>query len=243
MAVYGLIGRNIDYSFSKQYFTEKFQNEKKKHSYQNFDIEHLDALSEILSNTPKLKGLNVTIPYKESIIPFLDDVDEEAANIGAVNTIKIKSNGKLIGYNTDHYGFAKALEPFLPLTNKTALVLGTGGASKAIRYVLDVMGFDYKIVSRSPSNNVLTYKDLTPVIIKDHLLIINCTPLGTYPNILDCPSIPYLYLHKDHLLFDLIYNPTTTEFLKRGFAQGAQISNGYKMLVHQANKAWRIWNA
>lgn len=243
MAKYGLIGKNISYSYSQEFFTKKFLEEHRKATYENFDLESIDLFPDIIKNTSLLKGLNVTIPYKESIIPFLDGLDSEAEKIGAVNTIKFKKDGRLIGYNSDHFGFAKALEDFFPFSEKTALILGTGGASKAIRYVLDTMSFDYKIVSRHKSEDVLTYQELTETIMKNHLLIINCTPLGTHPNIHEYPHIPYQYITKDHMLFDLIYNPSKTEFLKLGFASGARIANGKKMLEQQALKSWAIWKS
>lgn len=243
MGVYGLVGKNIAYSFSKAFFTEKFETEKRNDSYENFDIPSLEKLPEIIKKTDRLRGLNVTIPYKEAIIPYLDDIEEEAKTIGAVNTIKVHKNGKLTGYNTDHYGFAKSLEVFFPFEEKTALVLGSGGASKAIRFVLDVMGFEYKMVSRNEKEGYTTYQDLNEKVISEHKLIINCTPLGTHPKVEQCPPIPYQFITKQHMLFDLIYNPATTEFLKRGFAQGAQISNGHKMLEEQALKAWAIWKS
>ncbi|MEM7085452.1 MAG: shikimate dehydrogenase [Bacteroidota bacterium] len=243
MAKYGLIGKNIGYSFSMAFFSTKFEQEKRKDTYHNFDIENVNELTRILESQKEIRGLNVTIPYKEDVIPMLDRLDKEAKKIGAVNTIKILKDGRLAGYNTDHYGFAQALSGFLPLTEKTALILGSGGSSKAIRYVLEAMNFEYKIVSRTPCDNGLTYKDLTQEIIERHCLIVNCTPVGTFPNVQDCPDIPYQYITRKHMLFDLIYNPRETEFLKRGFAKGAKVSNGLKMLEYQAKKAWSIWKS
>lgn len=243
MAKYGLIGKDIGYSFSKTFFTLKFDKEKRKDSYHNFDIPKIDELPKVLKKNEGLRGLNITIPYKEEIIPHLDRIDKEAEKIGAVNTIKIGKDGKLIGYNTDHYGFAKALANFMPLKEKTALILGTGGASKAVAYVLDAMCFDYQFVSRTKTENTITYDELTKTIMETHCLIINCTPLGTFPRVHEYPDIPYQYLSPDHLLFDLIYNPRETEFLKRGFAKGTRISNGLTMLEHQAKKAWKIWKS
>jgi len=243
MAKYGLIGRNIGYSFSKAFFSTKFEQENRKDTYHNFELQDIGQLPDIVGNESDLKGLNVTLPYKESVIPLLDRVDKEAKKIGAVNTIKILKDGRLAGYNTDHYGFAKALANFLPITSKTAIVLGTGGAAKAVCYVLRAMDFDHLVVSRSPNANKIGYDDLTRKIIEDHKLIINCTPVGTFPNIENCPDIPYQYIGSDHLLFDLIYNPRETEFLKRGFAKGARVSNGLKMLEFQAKKAWSIWKS
>jgi shikimate dehydrogenase len=243
MAKFGLIGKNISYSFSRKYFSEKFEREKLMHTYENFDIESIELFPKILLETEDLKGFSVTIPYKQEIIPFLDNLNEEAEKIGAVNTIKISEDKKLRGYNTDHFGFEKALEAFSPLQQKTALILGTGGASKATAYALGKLGFNYKFVSRKSGLNTLIYSELNRAIIENHLLIVNCTPLGTFPNIADCPGIPYQFLTKNHLLFDLIYNPAETEFLKRGKQQGAQTSNGLKMLELQAEKAWEIWNS
>lgn len=242
MSKFGLIGKNIDYSFSKTFFTEKFENEDLLHSYENFDISSLDFFSKIISQNTNLRGLNVTIPYKEKIIPYLDDLDETARKIGAVNVIKILNNKKLIGYNSDHFGFKTALSSFLPLQQKTALIIGTGGASKAIAFALDQLDFKYKYVSRKSSAKYLNYDQLDQQIIENHLLIINCTPLGTSPKIKAFPPIPYQYLTQKHLLFDLIYNPSETEFMKKGKLQGANACNGLAMLKSQAEKAWEIWN-
>ncbi len=241
MAKFGLIGKNISYSFSKKYFTQKFENEHKKHSYHNFDISTIEAFPTLLKENPDLKGLNVTIPYKEAIIPFLDGIEKEAQTIGAVNTIKFLSNGKLMGYNTDHIGFAKALTPFLPLREKTALILGTGGASKAIYYVLKTMDFKILFVSRTKKENSITYNELTPDILSKHFLVVNTTPLGTYPKIEETPVIPYKAITSNHLLFDLTYNPEQTTFMKLGFLEKARVSNGLKMLEFQAEKACEIW--
>lgn len=242
MFKFGLLGKNIDYSFSRTYFTEKFKREKLEHSYENFDIDSIGAFPEILSKNNSLKGLNVTIPYKEEIIQFLDELDTEAKNIGAVNTIKFTSNG-LKGYNTDHFGFKKSLEEFLPVSQKTALILGTGGASKAVAYALKNMGFTYRFVSRNPKAGELSYSDLNRGIISNYFLIVNSTPLGTYPKVDNYPDLAYEYLSQDHLLFDLIYNPKETEFLRRGKNYGARTVNGYDMLKYQAEKAWEIWNS
>ena len=243
MSKYGLLGKNISYSFSKIYFSEKFEKENLQHSYENFDIPSIELFPKIISETSGLKGLNVTIPYKEAVIEFLDELDDDAEKIGAINTIKIFENKKFKGYNTDHFGFQKSLEPFLPLQKKTALILGTGGASKAVAFALKNLGFDFKFVSRKESPETLTYSHLDKSVIEDHLLIINCTPLGTSPNIADCPPIPYQYLTQNHLLYDLIYNPAETTFLKRGKSQQAQTVNGLEMLKIQAEKAWQIWNS
>ena len=243
MAKYGLIGHNIGYSFSKTFFNFKFDQENRNDSYENFDIPVLSEISKILENNPDLKGLNVTIPYKKSIIQLLDKVDKEALQIGAVNTIKINKDGTLKGYNTDHYGFSKALMEFLPIKEKKALVLGIGGASKAVKYVLEVMNFKVTQVSRTKTKKNITYKDLNRDIISQNYLIVNCTPLGTFPNIEEFPDIPYEYLTKDHLAFDLTYNPRETKFMKLSKDRGARRSNGLKMLEYQAEKAWSIWKS
>ena len=243
MFKFGLIGRNIDYSFSKSYFFQKFKKEGLPFSYENFDISDINEFNEIISKNQGMKGLNVTIPYKEEVIPFLDQLDDTAREIGAVNTIKIFPDNSIKGFNTDYWGFQKSLKEFSPLKRKTALILGTGGASKAIVFALQKMNFEVKFVSRTPTLEILSYSQLDKEIIEHYLLIVNCTPLGTYPNTTDCPSIPYQYLGKEHLLFDLIYNPSETEFLKRGKKQGTKISNGLKMLEFQAEKAWEIWNS
>ncbi len=243
MSKFGLLGKNISYSFSKSYFSEKFEREGLSHSYENFDIPFIELFPKIISETPNLKGLSITIPYKETVIEFLDELDEDAEKIGAVNTIKILKNNKLKGYNTDHFGFQKSLESFLPLKKQTALILGTGGASKAVAFALSNLGFDFKFVSREKSSYTLTYSNLDKSLIEEYLLIVNCTPLGTFPNIEDCPPIPYQFLTENHLLYDLIYNPAETAFLKHGKSQQTQIVNGLEMLEIQAEKAWQIWNS
>ena len=237
----GLLGKNIDYSFSRSYFSEKFKRENLDFSYTNFDIDSLEKLQSIVSNK-SLIGFNVTIPYKEEIINHLDSINDEAKTIGAVNTVVINSSGKLIGFNTDCWGFAESLRPHLKTNHKKALILGTGGAAKAIAYVLKQFGISFKYVSRKESDNMsINYNELQSSIIESHKLIINCTPLGTYPNIENAPEIPYEFITNQHILFDLIYNPKKTLFLKKGEARGATIINGYKMLVLQAERAFQIW--
>ena len=225
------------------YFKKKFEAEKLPHTYENFDLKTISEFPQIIKNTEKLKGLNVTIPYKEAVIPFLHKLNKKAKKIGAVNTIKISSKGKLIGCNTDCYGFQKSLKPFLKKHHKKALILGTGGASKAIVYTLNKLSIDFSYVSRHKSKKAdFTYDELDESIISNHQIIINCTPLGTYPNINECPDIPYDGITNQHLLFDLIYNPEETKFLTIGKLKGASICNGLKMLEFQAEKAWKIWN-
>lgn len=245
MRKFGLLGKNISYSFSKEYFNIKFKEESIENTiYENYDLESITSFPSIIKKTNKLKGLNVTIPYKELIIPYLDKLDNIAKKIGAVNTIKISKKGKTKGYNTDYYGFKKSISPYLKTHHKKALILGSGGASKAIIYALKKMKIEYNIVSRTNLNEVsYTYNTLTANILKSHQIIINCTPLGTYPKINECPDIPYSALTKQHILFDLIYNPKETLFLKKGKQQNATIINGLKMLQLQANKAWKIWNS
>lgn len=239
---YGLVGKNISYSFSKAYFAEKFEKgNNKNHSYENFDIQEIFEFPGILKNNPDLKGLNVTIPYKEVVIPFLDKMSKNALKIGAVNTIKFTSSGKTKGYNTDFYGFKQSLKPLLKSHHKKALILGTGGASKAVAYALRLLEIDYILVSRAPSEHTLTYDEIDASTFEEYQVIINCTPLGTSPNFDVCPAIPYEYFTEKHIAFDLIYNPEETLFLKKAKQKGAFIKNGYEMLVFQAEKAWKIW--
>lgn len=241
----GLLGRNIGYSFSQNYFTTKFKNQnlESQISYENFDIAAVEEFKNVVKTNATLFGLNVTIPYKESIIPFLDELSENAQAIGAVNTIKIYENGKLYGDNTDYFGFIKAIKPLLKTHHKKALILGDGGAAKAICFGLLQMNIPYTIVTRQAKSNSITYDQITETTFQDHQIVINCTPLGTFPNVELCPNIPYQYFTKNHLAFDLIYNPEKTEFLKKAESYGATIENGYTMLVSQAEKAWEIWNS
>jgi len=240
----GLLGKNISYSFSKAYFKKKFENENIKNiTYENFDLESIELLPSVIKNTKNLRGLNVTIPYKEEVMPFLDKINKKARAIGAINTIKITKKGKLVGYNTDFYGFTNSLEPLLKPYHSSALILGTGGASKAIAFSLDQLGISYHFVSRKKTDSVrYTYETLTESILQQHKIIINCTPLGTFPNIDDCPNIPYSGITKHHILFDLIYNPEETKFLQLGKLQNAVTTNGLNMLKLQAEKSWSIWN-
>ena len=239
---YGLVGKNISYSFSKAYFSEKFEREKSRnHTYENFDIQEIFEFPGILKNNPDLKGLNVTIPYKEVVIPFLDKMSKNALKIGAVNTIKFPANGKTKGYNTDFYGFKESLKPLLKPHHKKALILGTGGASKAVAYALRLLEIDYILVSREPSEHTLMYNEIDASTFEEYQIIINCTPLGTNPNVNVCPEIPYGYFTGKHIAYDLIYNHEETLFLKKARQKGAVIKNGYEMLVFQAERAWKIW--
>ncbi|WP_394759860.1 shikimate dehydrogenase family protein [Flavobacterium sp.] len=239
----GLLGKNISYSFSKNYFTTKFKNQKidDTFSYENFDMQSIDEFPRILKNSPNLIGLNVTIPYKEVIIPFLDELSENAKEIGAVNTIRISSNGKLFGDNTDYFGFNKSLEPLLT-HHKKALILGTGGAAKAVAFGLKKLHIESFFVSRQEKENTITYNQINAKTFDDYQIIINCTPIGTAPKTDLFPDIPYQYFTSKHIAFDLIYNPEKTKFLKKAEENGAITKNGYDMLVFQAEKAWEIWN-
>ena len=242
---FGLIGKNISYSFSKKYFTEKFQKlGLNSYKYSNYDIPEIEEFPFILYHKEDgFRGFNVTIPYKQSIIKYLDEVEGDAKEIGAVNTIKVTENNNLVGYNTDVYGFQKSIEPLLQKHHKKALILGTGGASKAVAYALLKLGIKYEFVSRNVSDNGFLYSGLTKQIIEEHTVIINCTPLGTHPNIENSPNIPYQFITNKHLLFDLIYNPSETKFLQEGKKRGATIKNGLEMLELQAEKSWEIWNS
>ncbi|MAX70690.1 MAG: shikimate dehydrogenase [Flavobacteriaceae bacterium] len=240
---YGLVGRNISYSFSRAYFAEKFKSENLPHSYVNFDLKSIHELDDIIKNNPDLKGLNVTIPYKEDVIPLLDDLNKRARKIGAVNTIKITRFQKLIGYNTDYYGFKNSLKPHLKKHHKSALILGTGGASKAIAHALKKLKIDFDYVSRTEKkDSKFLYTDLTQEIIASYSIIINCTPIGTFPKVNECPDIPYDGISDKHILYDLIYNPEQTKFLSCGDLKGAVTINGLEMLKLQAEKSWEIWN-
>lgn len=239
---YGLIGYPLSHSFSKKYFTEKFQRESiADHVYELFPIESITRLPEILSNNPTLAGLNVTIPYKEQVIDFLDFSSSVVEEIGACNCIKIK-DGKLTGYNTDVIGFTKSLEPKLKSSHKKALVLGTGGAAKAVYYALKQKGIEFLQVSRKSSGQTITYADINEQLLKEHTLIVNTTPVGMYPDVDDAPDIPYQFLGPEHYLFDLVYNPSMTKFLSEGKKRGTEIENGADMLVIQAEASWEIWN-
>lgn len=243
---FGLIGKNISYSFSKKYFTEKFKNlELNNYTYENFDLQAIEDFPVMYKDLrDQIQGFNVTIPYKQDIIKYLDEIDEDANTIGAVNTIKILKEGKLKGYNTDIYGFENSLRPLLHSHIKKALILGTGGASKAIAFVLKKNDIYCNFVSRNPTNpQTISYDDLDVRVISKHHLIINCTPVGTFPNIESSPGIPYEFLGDKHFLFDLVYNPEVSTFLAKGEERGAKIKNGEEMLQLQADRSWEIWNS
>ena len=246
MKKYGLIGFPLTHSFSKRYFTEKFETENIDSTYDNFEIDNISKFPDIIKNNPDIIGLNVTIPYKEQVIPFLNELNDSAREVGAVNTIKIirtKSGVHLKGFNTDTYGFENSLKPLLKEHHKKALILGTGGASKALKYVLNKLGIGYISASiEELKENEIRYEDIDEKMINERLLIINATPLGTYPKVDTCPNIPYEFITDKHLLFDLVYNPELTVFLKNGLERGAAIKNGYEMLLLQAIRAYEIWN-
>jgi len=240
---FGLIGKNIAYSFSKKYFTEKFADGNLLDcAYVNFDIQSIEAFPQLLTDNPQLKGLNVTIPYKEAVIPYLDQLSDKAAKIGAVNVIRFTKKGNLKGYNSDYYGFMKSLEPLLQPHHQKALILGTGGAAKAVAFALKQLGILYTFVSREEKENVIDYERINATTFDNYHIIINCTPLGTSPNTEAFPPIPFEFFTHKHIAFDLIYNPEETLFLKKAKQQGAITKNGYEMLVLQAEKAWKIWN-
>lgn len=249
MRLFALIGYPLTHSFSKKYFTEKFEREGISNCrYELFELPDYKNFPDLIASHPDLIGLNVTIPHKQNIIPFLDELDAaSAARIGAVNTIKILADGRLKGYNTDYYGFRLSLEQWLQSLNLSieglkALVLGNGGAAKAVFAALEDIQISYQIVSRQKTATTITYEDLTKDVIASHHLIINTSPVGTYPKVDECPVIPYEWLNEKHLLYDLVYNPAETLFLKKGKQQNAQTHNGLPMLQLQAEKAWEIWN-
>ncbi len=243
MRLFGLIGYPLAHSFSKKYFTEKFEKERLTDcAYENFPIISIDKLTSIFQNYPQLKGLNVTIPYKEQVIPFLDESSETVKSINACNCIKIL-NGKFIGHNTDAIAFERSLKKELHPHHKKALILGTGGSAKAVEFVLKKLNIGYRYVSRKPGGEILSYEQVTQSVIEEYNLIINTTPLGMFPDLSMVPAIPYEALTPKHFLFDLIYNPEKTLFLQRGEEKGSTIKNGMEMLILQAEESWRIWNS
>jgi Shikimate 5-dehydrogenase len=246
MEKYGLIGYPLRHSFSIGYFNEKFKSEGIDAEYINFELPTLDYFAEVIAENPTLRGLNVTIPYKEKIISHLDELDPDTKAIGAVNVIKLirKKNNKvkLVGYNSDVIGFTQSIEPMLQPYHKKALILGTGGAAKAVYHGLKNLGIESVYVSRTERKDMFTYENLTPEIMREYTIIVNCTPLGMFPDVDACPNIPYDQISPDHLLYDLLYNPNVTLFMKKGMLQGATTKNGLEMLLLQAFAAWEIWN-
>ena len=246
MDKYGLIGYPLGHSFSISYFNQKFADEGINAKYENFEISSIDQLEEVLATNPELRGLNVTIPYKEKVMAFLDSVSPEAQAIGAVNVIKVKHEGNSIilrGYNSDVIGFTQSIEPMIdPKWHKKALVLGTGGASKAISYGLSSLGLENVCVSRYQRPGTIMYEQITAEVVKEYNVIVNCTPVGMYPHTEECPQLPYEAMDNHTILYDLIYNPDETLFMKRGREYGAQVKNGLEMLLLQAFASWEFWH-
>jgi shikimate dehydrogenase len=242
MREFGLIGYPLSHSFSRRYFTEKFSKEGIDASYENFPLENIGELPSLIETHPALEGLNVTIPHKQSVIASLDSMSDVVKEIGACNCIRIR-NAKREGFNTDVIGFETSLNAHLSPIHRKALVLGTGGASKAVCFVLNKKSIPFLQVSRNRSAGVISYEDITPSLVEEHLLIINTTPLGMYPDIHHCPDLPYDAIGESHYLFDLVYNPSMTLFLQKGKENGAIIENGYSMLELQAEESWMIWNS
>ena len=245
MKQYGLIGKPLVHSFSQKYFTKKFSDENIDACYNLYQLDNIDEVTTLINNNPDLVGLNVTIPYKQQILPFLDALDEEAAIVGAVNVIKISRTNQgihLKGYNSDIYGFYNSIKPLLKPWHTNALILGTGGASKAVSAMLRKLNINATFVSRTAKDGQLTYADLTPEVMDKNKVIVNCSPLGTFPNVDTYPNIPYQLLTCKHLAYDLVYNPELTLFLSKAQQQGATIKNGLEMLHLQAEAAWKYWN-
>lgn len=241
MDKYGIIGYPLGHSFSRAFFTEKFQREHIDAQYVNFEIPSADMLPGIIQDNPDLRGLNVTLPHKEAVIPMLDELSDEAKEIGAVNVIRVR-NGKLKGFNSDIIGFMDSIRPLLKPWHTHALILGTGGASRAIRVGLERLGLEWTYVSRTPAPGRLVYSELTADLMARYQVIVNCSPVGMFPKIDACPDIPYQFVTQKHLLYDLVYNPEETLFLKRGESQGAIVKNGLEMLHLQALASWKFWN-
>lgn len=246
MDKYGLIGYPLGHSFSISYFNQRFQDEGIDAVYENYEIPSIEALDEVVNLNPELKGLNVTIPYKEKVIPYLDSISPEARAIGAVNVIKVTHSGndvKLKGYNSDVIGFTKSIEPMLDKKwHKKALILGTGGASKAINFGLHHLGLETVFVSRFERPDTIQYQNITPEVVKEYNVIVNCTPIGMYPKTEECPLLPYEAMDSHTILYDLIYNPDETLFMKLGAKYGAQTKNGLEMLLLQAFASWEFWH-
>lgn len=245
MDKYGIIGYPLGHSFSPGFFNEKFRNEGIDAVYERYELSQIDLLPEIIASNPELCGLNVTIPYKQQIMQYLDELSEEAREIGAVNVVKVTHNGKnvhLKGFNSDVIGFSRSIEPLLEKHHKKALILGTGGAAQAIDYGLKQLGLETIKVSRYERPDTIQYDKITPDVIKEYKVIINCTPIGMYPNTEECPNLPYEAMDSQHLLYDLIYNPDTTLFMKKGLERGAVVKNGLEMLLLQAYASWEFWH-
>lgn len=245
MDKYGIIGYPLGHSFSPGFFNEKFRNEGIDAVYERYELSQIDLLPEIIASNPELCGLNVTIPYKQQIMQYLDELSEEAREIGAVNVVKVTHNGKnvhLKGFNSDVIGFSRSIEPLLEKHHKKALILGTGGAAQAIDYGLKQLGLETIKVSRYERPDTIQYDKITPDVIKEYKVIINCTPIGMYPNTEECPNLPYEAMDSQHLLYDLIYNPDATLFMKKGMERGAVVKNGLEMLLLQAYASWEFWH-
>ena len=246
MRAFGLIGYPLSHSFSKRYFTEKFEKEQIDDcNYELFPLVEIDHIEPLIAENESLCGLNVTIPYKVSVLPFLKEIDPAAMQIGAVNCISIRrENGEieLKGYNTDAYGFEESLKPFLQEHHQRALIFGDGGAAKAVKYTFRKLGIPFLVVVRKPSAGAILYSDITEGILQNHTVLVNTTPLGTSPNTEECPDIPYHFLSDKHIAYDLVYNPEVSLFLKNALARGAAIKNGMEMLYLQAERSWYIWN-
>ncbi len=246
MDKYGLIGYPLEHSFSIGYFNEKFQSENIDAVYENFEIASIEDLQEVLATNPELRGLNVTIPYKEKVMSYLDHITPEARAIGAVNVIQVQHKGSKIflkGFNSDVIGFTRSIEPMLERFHKKALVLGTGGAAKAVHFALKALGLEAVYVSRYERPGTIQYERITPDVIHEYNVIVNCTPLGMYPHVSDCPPLPYEAMDSHNLLYDLIYNPDQTLFMQKGAARGATVKNGLEMLLLQAFASWEFWNS
>ena len=245
MTTYGLIGYPLIHSFSRSFFTEKFKREGRDAQYLNFEIASIKEFPEVIRKNPDLKGLNVTLPYKQQVMPYLDELSDEAREIGAVNVIKVihcDGNTVLKGYNADVIGFVNSIRPLLQPLHRKALILGTGGASKAVNYGLHQLGLETKFVSRIPKEGMFAYSELTAEVLGEYKVIVNCSPCGMFPHVDECPALPYKVLRSDNVLFDLVYNPEETQFLAQGKAQGAQVKNGLEMLHLQALASWEFWN-
>ena len=236
-----MIGYPLGHSFSRKFFTEKFEKEGIDAQYLNFEIPSIEEFPDIIKNTPGLRGLNVTIPYKQQVMQYLDDISEEAKAIGAVNVVKVRKEG-LTGYNSDVIGFVNSIKPLLKPHHKKALILGTGGASKAIHYGLtEKLGMETLFVSRKAHEGVITYKDVAADVLQEYEVIVNCSPVGMFPHVEECPPLPYEAMNGNHLLYDLVYNPLETLFMKKGAEQGATVKNGLEMLHLQAIASWKFW--